>query len=127
MRSNPRRRFCYRWPSTKAMQSVRQKVRDAVGYDDLYSLGDKIRALNPVLRGWGQYFRVGNAHRHFKKVDSYVHTKLVNFVRRKHKRRGKGYREFPPSFFKRAGLYQLHGTIVRIFRMPPGERGRKAG
>jgi hypothetical protein len=79
------------------------------------------------LRGWGQYFRVSNAHRHFKKVDSYVHTKLVNFVRRKHKRRGKGYREFPPSFFKRAGLYQLHGTIVRIFRMPPGERGRKAG
>jgi RNA-directed DNA polymerase len=127
MRSNPRRLLCYRWPSTKAMRSVRQKVRDAVGYDDLYSLGDKIRALNPVLRGWGQYFRVGNAHRHFKKVDSYVHTKLVNFLRRKHKRRGKGYREFPPTFFKRVGLYQLHGTIVRVFRTPPGERGRKAG
>ena len=90
MRGNPRRLFCYRWPATKAMQSVRQKVRDAVGYDDLYSLDDKIRALNPILRGWGQYFRVGNAHRHFKKVDSYVYTKLVNFLRRKHKRRGKG-------------------------------------
>ena len=127
MRGNPRRLFCYRWPATKAMQSVRQKVRDAVGYDDLYSLDDKIRALNPILRGWGQYFRVGNAHRHFKKVDSYVYTKLVNFLRRKHKRRGKGYREFPPSFFKRVGLYQLHGTIVRVFRTPPGERGRKAG
>ena len=109
------------------MQSVRQKVRDAVGYDDLYSLDDKIRALNPIVRGWGQYFRVGNAHRHFKKVDSYVYTKLVNFLRRKHKRRGKGFREFPPTFFKRAGLYQLHGTIVRVFRMLPGERGRKAG
>ena len=127
MRGNPRRLFCYRWPATKAMQSVRQKVRDAVGYDDLYSLDDKIRALNPILRGWGQYFRVGNAHRHFKKVDSYVYTKLVNFLRRKHTRRGKGYREFPPSFFKRVGLYRLHGTIVRVFRTPPGERGRKAG
>jgi len=42
-----------------------------------------------------------------------VYAKLVNFLRRKHKRRGKGYREFPPSFFKKAGLYQLHGTIVR--------------
>jgi RNA-directed DNA polymerase len=127
MRSNPRRRFCYRWPSTKAMQSVRQKVRDAVGYDDIHSLEEKIRVLNPILRGWGQYFRIGNAHRHFKKVDSYVYTKLVNFLRRKHKRRGKGFREFPPSFFKKAGLYQLHGTIVRVFRTPPGERGRKAG
>jgi len=127
LRSNPRRLYCYRWPATKAMQSVRQKVRDAIGYDDIYSLDEKIRALNPILRGWGQYFRIGNASRHFKKVDSYVYTKLVNFLRRKHKRRGKGYREFPPSFFKRAGLYQLHGTIVRVHWMPPGERGRKAG
>jgi hypothetical protein len=44
--------------------------------------------LNPILRGWGQYFRISNAHRHFKKVDSYVYSKLVNFLRRKHKRQG---------------------------------------
>ena len=127
MRSNPKRRFCYRWPSTKAMRGIRHKVRDAVGYDDLYSLEEKIRALNPILRGWGQYFRIGNAHRHFQKVDSYVYTKLVNFLRRKHKRRGKGFRAFPPSFFKKAGLYQLHGTVVHRFRTPRGEHGREAG
>jgi hypothetical protein len=56
-----------------------------------------------------------------------VYTKLTNCLRRKHKRRGKGYREFPPSFFMKAGLYQPHGMIVRVFRTPPGERGRKAG
>ncbi len=84
-------------------------------------------ALNPLLRGWGQYFRHGNAHQHFKKMDTYVYTKLVNFLRRKHKRRGKGFRAFPPAFFKKAGLYQLHGTIVHTFRTPRGERGRKAG
>src|SRR5437660_3016275 len=72
MRSNPKRRFCYRWPSTKAMRGIRHKVRDAVGYDDLYSLEEKIRALNTILRGEGQYFRIGNAHRPFPKVDSYV-------------------------------------------------------
>jgi RNA-directed DNA polymerase len=70
LRNNPKRLYCYRWPSTRAMQSVRDKIRDAVGHDDLYSLGEKIRALNPILRGWGQYFRHSNAHRHFKKIDS---------------------------------------------------------
>jgi RNA-directed DNA polymerase len=70
LRSNPKRLFCYRWPSTRAMHSIRAKIRDAVGYDDLYSLEEKIRAINPLLRGWGQYFRHGNAHRHFKKIDS---------------------------------------------------------
>jgi RNA-directed DNA polymerase len=43
MRSNPKRRFCYRWPSTKAMQSIRHKIREAIGHDDLYSLEDKSR------------------------------------------------------------------------------------
>ena len=127
LRSNPKRLFCYRWPSTRAMHSIREKIRDAIGYDDLYSLEEKIRAINPLLRGWGQYFCHSNAHRHFKKIDSYVYTKLVNLLRRKHNRRGKGFRAFPPSFFKRVGLYQLHGTIVHTFRTPRSERGRKAG
>src|SRR5207247_7924998 len=95
------------------MQSVRQKVRGAVGYDNLYSLADKIRALNPILRGWGQYFRIGNAHRHFKKVDSYVYTKLVNFLRRKHKRRGKGFREFPQS---EEHTSELQSRVVLVCR-----------
>jgi group II intron reverse transcriptase/maturase len=38
MRNKPQRLFCYRWPSTQAMHSIRQKVREAIGYDDLYSL-----------------------------------------------------------------------------------------
>jgi hypothetical protein len=70
MRSTPKRLYGYRWPSPRARQSVRQKVRDSVGYDDIDSLEDKIRARNPILRGWGQDFRIGNAYRHFKKVDS---------------------------------------------------------
>jgi hypothetical protein len=37
------------------------------------------------------------------------------------------WREYPPTFFKKAGLYQLHGTIVRTSRKPRGERCRKAG
>jgi RNA-directed DNA polymerase len=31
LRSNPKRLFCYRWPSTRALQSIRDKIRDAVG------------------------------------------------------------------------------------------------
>ena len=32
-----------------------------------------IAKLNPVLRGWGNYFRTGNADRKFIKLDSYVY------------------------------------------------------
>jgi RNA-directed DNA polymerase len=32
MRSNPKRLLCYRWPSTQVMQSVRHKIREAIGH-----------------------------------------------------------------------------------------------
>jgi RNA-directed DNA polymerase len=103
LRSKPKRRFGYRWPSTRARHRIREKMRDAIGYDDLSSLAEKSRALNPLRRGWGQYFRHSNAHRHFKMLDAYVSTKRVSFLRRKHKRRGKGVRAFPPRFSRGSG------------------------
>jgi hypothetical protein len=70
LRIAPQRRFCSRWPSTRAMHSMRHQIRDAIGYDDRYSLEETMRAINPLLRGWGQSFRHSNAQRHFKKIDS---------------------------------------------------------
>ena len=35
-----------------------------------------IADLNPVLRGWGHYFRTGNAADYFTDVDAYVERRL---------------------------------------------------
>jgi hypothetical protein len=35
-----------------------------------------ISDLNPILRGWGEYFRAGNAARSFNQIDSYVYERL---------------------------------------------------
>ena len=43
-----------------------------------------IAKLNPVLRGWGNYFRTGNADREFNKMDGFV----VKSLRRWQYRRG---------------------------------------
>lgn len=105
--------FCYRWPSKKAVLMIKDKIRNAIGWDDIYDLKTKIDVATPILRGWCNYHQYSNAHKHFKTVDSYVYTKLVSFMRRKHKWRGSGYRKAPPSYFKGLGLYHLHGRIKR--------------
>ncbi|NOG86044.1 MAG: group II intron reverse transcriptase/maturase [Planctomycetes bacterium] len=105
--------FCYRWPSKKAMNSIKEKIRNAIGYDDIYSLEDKIGVVNPIIRGWCQYHHYSNAAKHFHVIDSYVYTKFVGFMRRKHRWRGSGYRKAPRSFFEKLGLYHLHGKIRR--------------
>ena len=39
-----------------------------------------IAKLNPVLRGWGNYFRTGNADRKFNQLDIYVYERLVRWM-----------------------------------------------
>ncbi|MEW5884987.1 MAG: group II intron reverse transcriptase/maturase [Armatimonadota bacterium] len=111
-RRDPTRSFCYAWPSRRSMQRIRDRVREAIGRDDRPGLEEKIRRLNPLLRGWGAYFRWLNASLHFRKVDSYVERKLRRWLRRKHKRIGRAFWSTPLTFFEKAGLYTLHGTIA---------------
>ena len=110
-RRDPTRSFCYTWPSRRSMQRIRDKVREAIAYDARPSLAEKIERLNPVLRGWGAYFRCLNASLHFRKVDYYVWYKLRRWLRRKHKRTRRAFWSTPLTFFKRAGLYTLQGTV----------------
>ncbi len=56
-----------RWPSPKATKRLRARVRELT--NTRYSGKDVkqiIAELAPVLRGWGNYFRTGNADREFK-------------------------------------------------------------
>ena len=70
--------------------------------------------LNPVLRGWGNYFRTGNASIKFQQVDLYVNQRLVRLMGRR-KRLGRRpflNRQWPPArFAKELGLHRLVGTI----------------
>jgi hypothetical protein len=52
------RRYLSKWPSARAMASIRAKVRAHT--DRRFAsrdLRDVVAGLNPVLRGWGAYFR----------------------------------------------------------------------
>ena len=82
---NPRWHFMQRWPSPKAMKKLRDRVRELTSKRQSgKDVKQIIVELNPVLRGWGNYFRTGNADREFNKMDSYV----VKSVRQWQSRRG---------------------------------------
>jgi RNA-directed DNA polymerase len=56
------RYYLHRWPSQTAMKRLREKVRDRTGRNRVgLDIRDVIADLNPVLRGWANYFRTGNA------------------------------------------------------------------
>lgn len=114
-----RKRYLYRWPSPQAMKSLRTRVRDLTdrrrraGMKDIREV---VRDLNPLLRGWGNYFRTGNASQKFQQIDRYVTERLVRLLaarrRRNWKRRPFHVRQWHHAHFvEKHGLYKLLGTI----------------
>jgi group II intron reverse transcriptase/maturase len=105
--------YLHRWPSDRAMRSIREKVRELTGHNmTSLDLEYVVGKLNRRLRGWGQYFRNGNSARKFAQVDNYVHRRLVIFMSTKHKRRRHtNWRRFDRKWKQRVGVYQLTGTV----------------
>lgn len=117
-----RKTYLFRWPSPKAMKNLRTKIREQTdrrrraGMKDLREV---IRDLNPVLRGWCNYFRTGNASDKFNQIDSYVRKRLIRLLaqrggQRPNKPGGKPFnpRDWPHSrFVTEHGLFKLLGTI----------------
>ena len=65
----PDKHFMQRWPSPKATKKLRDRVRELTSKRQSGKDVKQIVAeLTPVLRGWGQYFRTGNADREFNKI-----------------------------------------------------------
>jgi hypothetical protein len=57
-----RRYYLHRWPSARAMKSIRAKVRAKTGRNrtGVSDIREVIASLKPLLRGWGNYFRSGH-------------------------------------------------------------------
>jgi RNA-directed DNA polymerase len=109
--------FLHRWPSQRAMKSVRQRIREMTSpaWNWVKDVRVLIKNLNPVLRGWGNYFRTGNAAKKFKRIDSYVWRRLMRFpIRRKGRHLKPGeVRSWTQDFFvEHHGLHRLRGTVA---------------
>src|SRR5438309_10697809 len=79
--------FLHRWPSQRAMQRVQQRLKALTPRGACHrDLRDTIAQLNPVLRGWGAYFRTGNAAVKFGQVDDYATRRLQRLLVRRYGR-----------------------------------------
>jgi len=106
--------FLQRWPSRRSLQHLRQRVKELTLRSRCHAdVRDVIDELNPVLRGWGNYFRTGNAARQFTALDSYVVRRLRTLrVKRKGRNLRPGEaRAWSREYFENLGLYRLRGTI----------------
>jgi hypothetical protein len=113
-RRDRNRRFCYGFPSPKSMNQIREKIRQEVGRDTHVTLEEKIKYLNPIVRGWANYFHWLNSGEHFHKIGRYLIQRLNRWNRRKHGRTRRSYRRLTGKDLIARGLYRISGTIVHV-------------
>ncbi len=70
-----------------------------------------IATLNPVLRGWGSYFRSGNAGEKFNQLDSMFTARLAQWMGRRGGQRPQLIEKWSNERFVGMGLYRLRGTV----------------
>lgn len=111
--SKPGVRFLARWPSARAMQAARMRIREITDRRLLLlPVEDVVANLNRFLTGWGGYFRRGNSSRMFDKIDHFAFDRVARFLGERHQSRrplvaGRGLLARRPDLIPR----RLVGTI----------------
>jgi RNA-directed DNA polymerase len=109
---NPRLYFTQRWPSPKATKKLRDRVRELTSKRQSGKEVKQIIAeLTPVLRGWGNYFRTGNADREFNKMDYFVVQSLRRWQYRRGGQRPTKRDPFTGNQLYGMGLHKMMGTV----------------
>ena len=84
MRGRPGKQAVYTYPAKKALATVMEKVRSLTRRAQHRTLARLLHALNPVLRGWCNYFRHGVSARTFSYLDHFTWWRIVGWLRKRH-------------------------------------------
>ncbi len=117
--------FLARWPSRKAMQHARDRIRELTDRRRLLvAVEEIVQDVNRFLRGWAGYFRYGNSARHFVAMMNYALRRVALVMRKRHRRsRGYGYWTVVHRSQDRLGLI----NVVAHDRTGRGEGRPSAG
>ena len=78
-------------PKLTQRTALLRKLREEFRRWDSQPVGRVITVINPILRGWVNYFRIGNAGRCFAFVKNWVEKKVRRHLMRARKRHGFGW------------------------------------
>lgn len=98
--------YAHTSPRRKKLIEVLRKVRNTLRESRHLSVRDAVARVNPIVRGWTNYFRAGNSSRELSAVRTGVELKVRRFAVKKLKRRGLGWARWSSAIvYGTWGLY----------------------
>ena len=84
----------YYAPKLKKRTALFAKLREVFRQNVSQPVGKVIDEINPILRGWVNYFRVGHSNRCFSMVKHWVEKKIRRHLMRSRQRSGMGWKRW---------------------------------
>jgi RNA-directed DNA polymerase len=78
------KRYVYTYPSKRALAAIKDTVRLLTRREAHRTLAALLERINPVLRGWCNYFRHGVSKRTFQYIDHFAFWRVVGWLRKRH-------------------------------------------
>jgi RNA-directed DNA polymerase len=93
-------------PKLKKRKALTQKLKEIFRRYISAPTGRMIERINPILRGWVNYFAVGNSSRCFSFAKSWVEKKIRRHLMRAQKRKGFGWKRWSSAYlYEQLGLF----------------------
>ncbi|MBS3921455.1 MAG: group II intron reverse transcriptase/maturase [Deltaproteobacteria bacterium] len=93
-------------PRMKKRKEIGRKVRAVLKFHHDKPLEEVIQAVNAVVRGWVNYFKIGNSSSTFDKVKHFIEKKVRRFVMKRKGWKGFGWKRWSrEEIYGKWGLY----------------------
>jgi RNA-directed DNA polymerase len=105
-------------PQQKKRKALFAKLREIFRSQVSQAVGEVIKKINPILRGWVNYFQIGNSRGCFSMVKDWVEKKVRRHRMRARNRRGYGWKRWSQEWlYGPLGLFNDYQ--VRYFQPGP--------
>src|SRR5215831_10734480 len=113
IRSQLRRGALYAYPREKSIRRFMDQVRQRTKRNVPLKTKELIEELNPLLRGWGEYYKRAHVRRLFHRLDGWIVRRIWSH---RYKRwRNSGWKRLPaPTLYGEHGLVNLIGLIPSV-------------
>ena len=108
-------------PKLKKRTALLRKLKDMFGRNQSQPVGRVVKLINPVLRGWVNYFAVGHSSECFSFVKDWVEKKIKRHMQRAGNRQGFGWTRWSREWtYNTLGLFKGYRVVRPALKAVPG-------
>jgi group II intron reverse transcriptase/maturase len=103
----------YAIPRARSVDRFKDQIRNLTRRNAPVRLSEVIGAINPIIRGWGNYYRKANVRKLFHQLDGWIERRLWSFIAKRW--RNVAYRKYPTRrLVTEMGLIRLISLVPGI-------------